>query len=149
MWGWNKGPSVDRSFAKLSLLFLWSDNCPFIDPPFYITVALQQFLILVEQMLILNLTVSSQYSSPSQRTSAWIWTVIEHPRFFHEFLSIYLGPSLSSLKNVIPPIKPSSTLYYIWNQKHDTSDAIINVLKFYFKITVCNQYTSIVVFSVC
>ena len=41
MWGWNKGPSVDRSFAKLSLLFLWSDNCPFIDPPFYITVALQ------------------------------------------------------------------------------------------------------------
>ena len=56
-------------------------------------------------MLTLNLTVSSQYSSPSQRTSAWIWTVIEHPRFFHEFLSIYLGPSLSSLKNVIPPHK--------------------------------------------
>jgi len=39
-WGWNKGLSVDRSFAKLSLLFLWSDNCPFIDPSFYITVVL-------------------------------------------------------------------------------------------------------------
>ena len=113
-WGRNKGLSVDRSSANLPLLFLWSENCPFIDPSFC------SFIIVFNiDRANAHTEFDCQFSIlPSQRTSAWIWTVIEHPRFFHGFLSIYLGPSLSSLKNVIPtapPPEPLSTLHYIQN----------------------------------